>query len=186
MVEDDIELRARERLGTTLRGKYRLERLLGVGGMAAVYLALHRNGRRMALKLLHPELSLNREIRERFLREGQAANRVAHPGAVAVLDDDVSEDGAAFLVMELLAGDSLEELWLRHGQRLSAHAASAIGLELLAVLEVAHDNGIVHRDIKPANLFVTNDGQLKVLDFGIARVLEPGQSSSTQTGLTLG
>src|SRR5258705_12906428 len=93
-MEDDLERRVLERLGVTLRDKYRLERVLGVGGMAAVYAAEHRNGRRGAVKMLHTELSVNREIRERFLREGQAGNRDGNPGAEAGLDDDGSEDGA--------------------------------------------------------------------------------------------
>jgi len=183
--EDDVELRARERVGTTLRGKYRLDRLLGIGGMASVYAAEHRNGRRVAVKLLHPELSFRTEVRERFLREGHAANRVEHSGAVAVLDDDVTEDGAAFLVMELLEGASLEDI--SSSRLLPAPALCAIAVELLSVLAAAHAHGIVHRDIKPANLFVTNDGQLKVLDFGIARLLEgPTSASATQTGMMLG
>jgi serine/threonine-protein kinase len=94
--DPDPESDAQARVGRVLRDKYRLDRVLGVGGMATVYAASHRNGRRVAIKILHRELSLNREVRERFLREGQAANAVGHPGAVAVLDDDVSEDGAAF------------------------------------------------------------------------------------------
>src|SRR5262249_18509095 len=151
--------RARDRIGTVIRDKYRLDRLLGIGGMASVYAAEHRNGRRVAVKLLHPELSLNREIRERFLREGQAANRVGHPGAVAALDDDVLEDGSAFLVMEMLEGSSLEDLVER--RQFSIQELCAVGCELLNVLEAAHQAGIVHRDIKPANLFVTNDGALK-------------------------
>lgn len=182
-MEDELERRALERIGSTLREKYRLERLLGVGGMAAVYAAEHRNGRHVAVKMLHPELSIHREIRERFLREGQAANRVGHPGAVAVLDDDVTEDGAAFLVMELLEGDSLENLSQRGV--LAEAVLCAVAVELLGVLAAAHEHGIVHRDIKPANLFVTNDGQLKVLDFGIARVTS-GSAGATQTGVMLG
>jgi tRNA A-37 threonylcarbamoyl transferase component Bud32 len=185
-MEDDLERRARARVGGTIRDKYRLESLLGVGGMAAVYAAEHRNGRRVAVKMLHAEVSLHREIRERFLREGQAANRVGHPGAVAVLDDDVSEDGSAFLVMELLEGDSLESVSERGP--LAEPALFAIAFELLSVLEAAHRNGIVHRDIKPANLFVTRDGQLKVLDFGIARFASGASASAgaTQTGMMLG
>jgi serine/threonine-protein kinase len=96
------------RLGQRLRDKYVLDRVLGVGGMAAVYAATHRNKKRFAIKMLHPELSIREDIRARFLREGCVANTVDHPGAVAVLDDDVSEDGAAFLVMELLSGSSLD------------------------------------------------------------------------------
>lgn len=179
-----MEARARGRVGQTLRGKYRLERLLGVGGMAAVYAGVHRNGRPVAVKLLHPELTLHEDIRERFLREGQVANAVEHPGAVAVLDDDVTEDGAAFIVMELLDGVTVESLGEK--SRLPLAAVCSIGLQALEVLEAAHARGVVHRDIKPANLFATRDGSVKILDFGIARLREPGATSGTQTGLMLG
>jgi len=179
-----IESRARGRVGQTLRGKYRLERLLGVGGMAAVYAGVHRNGRPVAVKLLHPELTLHEDIRDRFLREGQVANAVEHPGAVAVLDDDVTEDGAAFIVMELLDGVTVESL--NEQSRLPLAAVCSIALQALDVLEAAHARGVIHRDIKPANLFATRDGTLKILDFGIARLREPGATSGTQTGLMLG
>src|SRR6202035_1262725 len=114
-----------------------------------------------------------------FLREGYAANSVRHPGAVAVLDDDAAEDGGAFLVMELLEGAPLEELWERWDRRIPLACVLAVGQQLLDVLAAAHAKGIVHRDIKPANLFVTREGVLKVLNFGIARLAE----SSAEGGL---
>src|SRR5271155_4626019 len=95
------------RVGTWVRDKYFLESVLGTGGMATVYAARHRNKKRFAVKILHPELSRRSEITARFLREGYVANTVEHPGAVAVIDDDIAEDGSAFLVMELLEGASL-------------------------------------------------------------------------------
>jgi hypothetical protein len=98
----ELHARVRSRLGQIVRGKYCLTRVIGVGGMAAVYAAQHRNGKEFAVKMLHPELSASSEMRRRFLREGYLANRVKHRGAVSVIDDDVAEDGAAFLVMELL------------------------------------------------------------------------------------
>ena len=91
---DAPTMRSRARVGLVLRDKWKLESLIGIGGMAAVYAATHtNNGRRGAIKLLHPELSMNAEVRTRFLREGYAANKVEHPGTVAVLDDDTAEDG---------------------------------------------------------------------------------------------
>src|SRR5580692_8729612 len=117
MSTDPLEERANGRLGTVLRGKYRLDRVLGVGGMAVVYKATHRNQAEFAIKMLHPELSLNQDVRTRFLREGYAANSVKHPGAVRVVDDDIAEDGAAFLVMELLDGEGVEALWERANHR---------------------------------------------------------------------
>jgi len=174
-----INARALARLGSTLREKYKLERLLGTGGMAAVYGATHRNTKRFAVKVLHPELSLHEDLRTRFLREGYIANSVGHPGAVAVLDDDVSEDGAAFLVMELLDGEPLDSVAHRLGPRLEPKVVIAIAAQTLDVLLAAHARGIVHRDIKPENLFLTREGEVKVLDFGVARLrrLEPSAAS---------
>jgi serine/threonine protein kinase len=183
--EDD---RSSGRLGTTLRGKYRLDRVLGVGGMAVVYAATHRNLKRFAVKMLHAELSIRDDIRTRFLREGYAANSLDHPGAVAVLDDDVAEDGSAFLVMELLHGGGVDQLWEKSGRRMSPRVVLALGYQLLDVLAVAHAKGIVHRDIKPPNIFLTEEGALKVLDFGIARVRDAVVSGmqTTGTGMLLG
>src|SRR4051812_24201417 len=103
-----LDRRARHRLGAVLRGKYTLERVLGVGGMASVYLGVHRNGHRVAIKMLHAELSFDDAHRARFVREGYVANAIEHRGAVRVLDDDIADDGAAFLVMELLLGETLQ------------------------------------------------------------------------------
>jgi serine/threonine-protein kinase len=189
-MEEDGELYARSsaRVGTTLRGKYRIDRVLGMGGMAVVYAATHRNLKRFAVKMLHAELSIREDIRARFLREGYAANALDHPGAVSVLDDDVAEDGSAFLVMELLRGDGIDHLWEKGGQRLPLEAVLTIGERLLDVLAAAHAKGVVHRDIKPANVFLTEDGNIKVLDFGIARVRDVVASGgvTTGTGILLG
>ena len=178
---------ASSRVGTVLLGKYRLDAVLGVGGMAVVYKATHRNGAERAIKMLHPEHSANEDIRRRFRREGRFANSVQHPGAVAVIDDDVSDDGTAFLVLELLHGVACNDLAERLGGRLSVEAACAVALQVLDVLQAAHDKGIIHRDIKPANLFVLRDGSVKVLDFGIARVrqtmLQGGAITETGAGL---
>ncbi|MBX3230487.1 MAG: protein kinase [Labilithrix sp.] len=177
---------ARRRVGAMVKDKYRVESLLGVGGMACVYSATHRNGRRVALKVLHPELSIRGDLRTRFRREGQVANAVGHPGAVAVIDDDVDDDGSAFLVMELLEGQVVERLWERSGRRLSAPIVLAIAREVCEVLVAAHENGIVHRDIKPENLFLTSEGQLKILDFGLAQLTTLTRSKDTHTGMVFG
>lgn len=184
---DAVTEAAASRVGTLLKGKYRLERLLGVGGMAAVYAATHRNGSRVAVKVLHPMLSIQQDIRSRFLREGYVANAVEHPGAVRVIDDDVAEDGAVFLVMELLSGRTIDAVWERAGWRLRPDVVLAIAHQLLDVLAAAHEHGIVHRDVKPENMFLTDAGQLKLLDFGIARMRDVASASTaTRTGTTLG
>jgi serine/threonine-protein kinase len=186
--QDPSVSRAQTRVGTWIKDKWRLDALLGVGGMAAVYAATHRNKKRVAVKLLHPELSQNGDLRTRFLREGYAANVIEHPGAVSVLDDDVTEDGSAFLVMELLEGETLDQRWERHAGRLPAAEVFSFADQLLDVLAVAHTKGIVHRDIKPENLFLTREGTLKVLDFGIARVFESRQDAkqATRAGQVIG
>jgi eukaryotic-like serine/threonine-protein kinase len=188
METDQVDVRARGRIGAVLRGKYRLDSVLGTGGMAVVYRATHRNQAEFAVKMLHPELSLNDNIRSRFLREGYAANSVKHPGVVLVVDDDVAEDGAAFLVMELLNGMTADDAWTALGGRLPLDASCALAIDLLDVLAAAHEKGILHRDIKPANIFLTREGVLKVLDFGIARVRDSmaGNSQATGTGMLLG
>jgi eukaryotic-like serine/threonine-protein kinase len=175
-------VRARARLGSVLNDKYRLDRVLGVGGMAAVYSATHlRNASRIAVKLLHPEMAVEPNIRRRFLREGYAANSVEHPGTVRILDDDTAEDGSVFLVMELLEGETLDHRWERSGHRLGAREVARLMYQVLDVLEAAHAKGIVHRDIKPENLFLTKSGILKVLDFGVARLIE-GPVTATRPG----
>lgn len=172
--------RAEERVGSVLHDKWTLERLLGVGGMGAVYAARHRNGARAAVKILSPSMGRIPHVRKRFLHEGYAANRVEHAGAVKVLDDDViqegTDEGTAYLVMELLEGESLGDRAKRDpslGERELLELADGV----LAVLEAAHDNGVVHRDLKPDNLFLARDAergttQIKVLDFGLARLIE--------------
>ncbi len=176
------------RPGTVIKGKWRLDKLLGVGGMAAVYAATHRNGKRVAVKMLHAELSRNIDVMTRFLREGYLANAVDHDGAVSVIDDDVAEDGTVFLVMELLDGETVERRWERKQRRLPVGETLSIASELLDVLAAAHAKGVVHRDIKPANIFLTRAGEVKVLDFGIARLrqISGNGMTTTQSGHTMG
>jgi eukaryotic-like serine/threonine-protein kinase len=183
----DLDERASARVGTELKQKYRLVRLIGSGGMASVYEAVHRNGHAVAVKVLHPHLSVDADLRTRFLREGYVANKVKHRGAVRVIDDDIAEDGSVFLVMELLEGETLEARWRRCGARLPQREVCELACQLLEVLAAAHDKGVVHRDIKPENLFLTGEGVLKVLDFGIARLHETTVPESvTRTGHMIG
>jgi serine/threonine-protein kinase len=180
---DDVVERAEGRTGRVLKGKWTLDKLLGVGGMAAVYAATHRNGNRVAVKMLHPELSRHGNIMERFRREAYVANQVDHPGAVRVSDDDIDDDGSMFLVMDLLEGSSVAHVIDQHGE-LPAPEVLWLAGQMLDVLGAAHAKGIVHRDIKPDNVFITTEKVVKVLDFGIARLAEGARL--TQTGQTMG
>jgi serine/threonine-protein kinase len=176
---NDVVARSKARIGKVLRKRWTLDELLGLGGMAAVYAATHRNGKRVAIKVLQPEAAAIADVRARFLREGYLANRVGHPGAVSILDDDIDEDGTVFLVMELLEGESLDTRWHHHG-KLPYKEVLLIADQVLAVLQAAHAKGIIHRDLKPGNIFVERSGGVKVLDFGIARLermdLRPGDT----------
>ena len=182
---DPWRVHAESRVGTTIGGRLVLERVLGIGGTASVYAARHRNGRALAVKLLHPEYAHHPGIRQRFLAEGYAANKVDHPDAVAVLDEGEDGTGNVFIVMELLRGRSLLDILLEQG-RLPKAQVIFVALRVLDVLAVAHERGVVHRDIKPGNLFLTDDGAVKVLDFGIARVEGHAGAFATRPGTTLG
>jgi serine/threonine-protein kinase len=164
-----------------LRDKWRLDQVLGIGGMATVYSATHRNGKRAAVKILHPEAALAPTVKDRFLHEGYLANKVDHPGAVSILDDDVDADGTVFLVMELLTGETLDNRLSRMGNKIPAPELLQVVDQVLDCLQAAHAKGIVHRDIKPGNLFITQTGAVKILDFGIARL---DGSEKTKTGGT--
>ena len=176
---------AESRIGQTVGERLTLERVLGIGGTATVYAARHRNGRALAVKILHPEYSHHAEIRQRFLAEGYAANKVDHPDAVAVLDEGEGADGSAFLVMELLRGRSLLTR-LEEGGPLPPGDVVAIALRVLDVLARGHERGVVHRDVKPSNVFQTDDGAIKLLDYGIARVQDGQGAFLTLPGTTLG
>ncbi|MCA9628660.1 MAG: protein kinase [Myxococcales bacterium] len=182
---------ARERVGTTLNEKWHLDELLGVGGMAAVYAATHRNRSRAAIKVLHPQLAMQLAMRDRFRREGYVANTVEHPGALRVLDDDIDPNTkTTYLVVELLEGESMDTR-LRREPPLDYGALVKIACDVLEVLDVAHAKGVVHRDIKPDNIFLQEDEQgnhvgTKLLDFGVARLIEEGAGSVTLTGNAMG
>ncbi len=170
--EDERLALAQQLLRKKLAAKWELVRVLGVGATSSVFEAVHNNGHRVAIKVLHRELAYNTRVRQRFLREGYLANRVGHPGVVAVIDDGMTKDGTVFLVLELLAGESLSARVVRSGGRLDAREVLRIAHDVLDVLEAAHGKGIIHRDIKPANVFITDSGASKVLDFGLARLCD--------------
>jgi serine/threonine protein kinase len=179
------------RVGRTEGGKYKLVRLLGEGGMGAVYEAQHLVvGRRFAIKFLHPELADNTEIVARFQREAQAAGSLENENIAAVVDAGTADDDAPYLVMEYLEGEDLAHLLFRCGQ-LPVPRAAYIMIQACRGLVAAHEHSIVHRDLKPENLFVCkrNDGSdlVKVLDFGIAKLHVGGAGTGlTHTGATMG
>ncbi len=178
---------ARRRVGRVLRDKWHLDEVIGTGGFSAVYAATHRNGKRVAIKILHPELSAIDTARSRFLREAYAVNAVEHTGMVSVVDDDVDEDGCVFLVMDLLEGETLEERRARSGGSLDFDDVLAMANDVLDVLAAAHEKGVIHRDLKPENVFLCKSGQIKLLDFGVAKLREmPHAKALTVNGIVIG
>ena len=173
---------------------YRIMRLLGEGGMGAVYEAMQDPiGRRVALKILHSQYATDPTVMNRFFNEARAVNMVAHPGLVQVSDFGRTADGTAYLVMELLSGDTLAQR-LRQRGRLEADEALQVLHQLTSALTAVHQVGIVHRDLKPSNVIltpnsaVTGGEQAKIVDFGIAKLLDQGEGGAlkTSTGHILG
>jgi serine/threonine protein kinase len=171
------------RPATLAGGRYALERPLGRGGMAEVMLARDTAlDRDVAVKLLAERVRGDRDLRERFLREGRFAARLSHPNVVGVYDSG-EEDGRPYLVMECVDGVSLAEELARRGPLAPAETA-ALGRQACEGLAHAHARGLVHRDVKPQNLLLRPDGTVKVADFGIARAA--GGATLTQAGTLLG
>ena len=173
-------------------GNYRVSRELGRGGMGMVYAAEHvQLGRPAALKMLLPQLSADPTIVQRFFNEARAASAIEHPGIVAVYDYGTHTNGGAYIVMELLKGESLQQR-LSRGPMSPSEAASIVA-QVAGALAAAHARGIVHRDLKPDNIFlvpnelVAGGIQVKVLDFGIAKLAgEQSGGMKTQTGALIG
>ena len=177
--------------GTTI-GQYRIVRKIGEGGMGAVYLAQHALlGRNAAIKVLLPALSSQREVVERFFNEARATTAITDPGIVQVFDFGFHTDGSAYIVMELLEGESLEAR-LQRGP-IAVVDALKVTRQVASSLAAAHAKGIVHRDLKPDNLFIVRDAEAqggerpKILDFGIAKLTSDAPDRSrTRTGTLLG
>ena len=185
-------LTTQDRLGMTVADKYRLDRVLGEGGMGVVYAGHHlKLDLPVAVKFLHPQYSRSPDVVERFLREARATSRLIHPNVVQVRDIDVAqEDGSVYMVLELLTGKSLAK-HLEEQKVLSVDETLTILFPVIDALAAAHDLGIVHRDVKPDNVFLCRglDGRItpKVLDFGIAKLTAGGSSpSATATGAIMG
>lgn len=177
--------------GSVLSSKYKLLRLLGEGGMGAVYEAEHLVlGTRVAVKILHPDLARREGLMDRFLQEAMVAARIRSENVVHVMDVERTPDGVAFMVMELLQGESLADT-LGRVRRLEEPAACEYARQILSALEAAHALGVVHRDLKPENVFVTFVGErpvLKLIDFGIAKLkrTEAGAKNLTVAGVLMG
>lgn len=174
-------------------GRYRLVRELGRGGMGTVYVADQLAvDRRVAVKLLRPELALDPTMVARFRREAKAASRIRSPHVVTLFDFGEDADGTMFLAMELLAGQSLQSLIDARGA-IPVPEALRIGVAIARALEAAHTVGVVHRDLKPDNVLVGDDGTVKVLDFGIAKIVDADEADAeradaqlTQAGAIVG
>jgi eukaryotic-like serine/threonine-protein kinase len=178
--------------GATI-GQYRVTGVIGQGGMGAVYAAEHMLlGRPAAIKVLLPELSQNQAMVMRFFNEARAATAIRHPGIVEIYDFGWSPDGAAFIVMEHLQGETLARRMARG--RFGWRPALAIVRQIAGALSAAHAKGIVHRDLKPDNIFLVLDPEvpggerIKLLDFGIAKLAgeSAGGMSMTRTGAVMG
>ena len=173
-----------------LGGRYQVGELLGYGGMAEVHKGRDlRLGRDVAIKMLRTDLARDATFQERFRREAQNSAALNHPAIVAVYDtgEEVSSTGEKqpFIVMEFVNGRTLKEV-LAAEQRLQSRQALETIADICAALEFSHRHGIIHRDIKPGNVMITQGGQVKVMDFGIARALASGATTMTQTSAVIG
>lgn len=174
----------------TIVGDYRIDQTIGTGGMGAVYQATQPLiGKKVAIKVLHRALCENTDSVQRFIQEARAVNTIGHPNIVDVFGFGTTDDGRAFLVMELLVGETLSE---RRKRDLPLDEACAVLIEIAHALEAAHAHGIVHRDLKPDNVFLaTRPGApaIKLLDFGIAKLTderERGGVEPTRPGILIG
>ncbi|HEY8533798.1 MAG TPA: Stk1 family PASTA domain-containing Ser/Thr kinase [Micromonospora sp.] len=173
-----------------LAGRYQVGELLGYGGMAEVHRGRDlRLGRDVAIKMLRTDLARDKTFQERFRREAQNAASLNHPAIVAVYDtgEDYTPSGETvpFIVMEFVNGRTLKEILAAEG-RLAPRRALEIVADICAALEFSHRHQIIHRDIKPGNVMLTHSGQVKVMDFGIARALASGATTMTQTSAVIG
>ncbi len=175
--------------GSVVLGRYTVQKVLGRGGMATVYLAKHQQTDRLVgLKLLDPEISKDPAYVERFRREAKAAGRIRSDYVVAIYDLDAEVGGSLVLVMEYLEGQSVQQAL--KGGRMPIQRALSFGRQMLEGLAAAHEAGVIHRDLKPANLFIekstTGSEKLKLLDFGISKLADASQQELTRDGQTLG
>jgi serine/threonine protein kinase, bacterial len=168
-------------VGTVLDGRYRVDTMIATGGMSSVYRGLDlRLDRPVALKVMESRYAGDQQFLTRFQREARAVARLKDPGLVAVYDQGAGTPGrqAPYLVMELVEGGTLRELLLERGP-MPPHAVAAVLAPVLGGLAVAHAAGLVHRDIKPENVLISDDGQVKIADFGLVRAVAEAKITST-------
>ena len=165
---------------------YKILSLLGEGGMGNVYLAEHVSiSRKVAIKVLKPELVKNEEIRLRFKNEASMLAHIQHPNIVGLIDY-VEHDGGLFLIMEYVEGQGLDDFIKAQEAPISIERAKKLMIQIVEAFIYAHKSGIVHRDVKPSNILITSDDQIKVLDFGIAKLVGEGNHHLTKTGTQIG
>ena len=178
------DIGADRRVARLVGGRYQITGLIASGGMGEVFQAHDRVlDRTVALKVLRAGLGSDADFVERFRKEATAAGRLSHPNIVQVYDWGRSEDGSAYMAMELVEGQNLREVLTASG-RLKPSLAARIAGQVCAALEAARKAGLVHRDIKPENILLTPDGRVKVADFGLSRTM--AESKATQAGVLLG
>lgn len=189
-LDKTAHLRAEQLVGQVVEGRYRIERVLGHGGMGTVYACRHAIvGKALAMKVLRPPRSGNNDgVLQRFIREAQTANALKSRHIIETTDFGQLPDGPFFVVMELLEGFDLAHAM--RDNRLSVPQLVHVFTQIADTLEIVHANGIVHRDLKPDNVFLVNENGdplfVKLLDFGIAKVLTSGSSHLTEEGMVLG
>jgi eukaryotic-like serine/threonine-protein kinase len=172
-------------VGRLLDRRYRVGPRIARGGMATVYEATDtRLDRAVAVKVMNAGLAADEQFTERFVREARAAARLSHPNAVSVFDQG-DDDGLLFLAMEYVPGHTLRDQ-LRDRGPMSASAALTMLDPILSALAAAHDAGFVHRDVKPENVLITDDGRVKMADFGLARALITSRSVASSGGVLIG
>ena len=174
--------------GEVIDGRYKLNRIVASGGMATIYAATDlRLDRLIAVKIMHPHLAQDEKFVERFIREAKAAAALSHPNIVSVLDQGWNQGGTpcVFIVMELVEGATLRDYMYEQGKSSVANALQLI-TPVASALAAAHRLGIVHRDIKPENILVSNEGRIKIADFGLARGALLGSTMTAESSVILG
>ena len=198
MVEEDLPKALQLLLGTIVAGRYVVDAYLGMGGMAIVFSGRHATlDRKVAIKFLRPEYTLNPEVAARFDREARAASSLEHPNCIQVFDCGSTKVGLKFMVMPLLEGAELSRVLVELAAtdpptKIPPSQAVGMGMQLLRGLEHAHGRSLVHRDLKPDNIFVTRDHEgnevLKIVDFGIAKIVNEAMADglTTKVGAIVG